>query len=245
MSEINQNDDPSMDDEDDVMFGETALTTDKPRPAHARFLKPAPDATDPLWISKVKLNTRNVRVQAALADSYIMHCLVQGEVFPEKRGRMLHRVQQGRNEVLLYVVSPNEPDWTPFRRIAITAEKKAWTPKFTKDSLLRFQITASPSVQIGVKDRNNKTLHFYEQNDQEEWLRVRFFDRGAEVVEVTAGRWSRLVCDKPGANVYELAVPFSGVLRVKDPVMLAHATRYGVGRGKAFGLGMLTLARAQ
>lgn len=240
--------DAANDDEDEVMFGGgSSAVADKPRPAHARGFRAAPDATHELWLSRVVLNTRSVRVQDALSDSYIMHCLVQGEVFPEKKGRMLHRVEQGRNEVLLYVVSPNEPDWTPFRnqRIATLIDKKAWTPKFNAGALLSFKLTASPSVQIGVEDKkNNLNFHFYEQADQEEWLRVRLEDRGAEVVEVSAGRWSRLACHKPGADVYELAVPFSGVLRVKDPTLLAHAIRYGVGRGKAFGLGMLTLARA-
>lgn len=39
------------------------------------------------------------------------------------------------------------------------------------------------------------------------------------------------------------AVDFTGLLRVTDPLAFANTLRYGIGRGKAFGFGLLSVAR--
>lgn len=86
-------------------------------------------------------------------------------------------------------------------------------------------------------------------NHQKEWLLNRAERFGFELKEdefqVTGSRWYRFRKKKDEKTyVSLLAVTFEGVLTVKDAELFKQTLCNGIGREKAFGMGLLTVVRA-
>ena len=81
---------------------------------------------------------------------------------------------------------------------------------------------------------------------QEEWLTKRAAAHGfaleAGQYAVTASKWQKFV-KKDGHHVSLLAASYEGVLKVIDEELFRKTLTEGIGRGKAYGLGLLTVAR--
>lgn len=82
--------------------------------------------------------------------------------------------------------------------------------------------------------------------EQVEWLRRQGERAGFALIGTDITRSGNVRLHKPGqrAAMTLFAVTFEGLLRVEDPAALAGAVRGGLGRAKALGFGLLSLARA-
>ena len=81
---------------------------------------------------------------------------------------------------------------------------------------------------------------------QKQWLIEQSKKRGFAIredgFEVVSSQW--LHFDKRGRNaVTLLSATFEGVLTVTDEVLFRKTLTEGIGRGKAYGMGLLTLMR--
>lgn len=149
---------------------------------------------------------------------------------------------------------------------------KAYDPKFTPGQRLAFRLLGQPAVRksgrFGLRP-NGKRMPGPRQachNDEERlaWLRRKGTQGGFAIETVGLSRvdWRNT---KPmqakGGQVVETyeqarrrafgyehkrldAVRFDGVLVVTDPVIFCATVAKGVGSGKAFGFGLLSIARA-
>jgi CRISPR system Cascade subunit CasE len=167
-------------------------------------------------------------------------------------GRVLWRVDRNDERVLLYVVSPDRPDWTHI------AEQAGW-PTLTDtwavrsyDSLLdrlapgqqwAFRLTANP-----VRNVDGKRMGHVTAAQQQEWLlsrverfgfRVRVNDSVPDVF-VHDRQLERFT--RQNAQVTIAKASFDGVLEVIDTGLLRKALTHGIGHGKSYGCGLLTLA---
>ena len=80
---------------------------------------------------------------------------------------------------------------------------------------------------------------------QEDWLRARAEKHGfcLKSLQVTGSRWLRFRKGQQGKPVTLLSVVYEGVLKVTDPVLFRQVLTEGIGRGKAYGQGLLTVTR--
>lgn len=141
------------------------------------------------------------------------------------------------------------------------------TSVFEEGQLLRFRLCANPTISVpqprGATPRRprGQPRPIYGQAAQIEWLKRKFegvasvedargqdlgeinlqrqsAERGQSVPVERSGRLNR----RPAARL--LGVRFEGLLRVENPELLIETIAQGVGRGRAFGLGLLSVARA-
>ena len=83
---------------------------------------------------------------------------------------------------------------------------------------------------------------------QKEWLQTRAAHNGFSLNEedftVVHSQW-HIFCKNSSqeAQVRLLAVTYEGVLTVTDTELFCKALTEGIGRGKAYGMGLLTVAR--
>jgi CRISPR system Cascade subunit CasE len=81
---------------------------------------------------------------------------------------------------------------------------------------------------------------------QKQWLREQGEKHGFQVTEdsfeVKGQQWFHFLKGKErGKAVSLLAVTYEGVLRVIDPEHFCETLCHGLGRGKAYGMGLLTV----
>ena len=181
--------------------------------------------------------------------------------------------QNSRTETLLYIAGPVRPDLTHLVEQAGWPTTGSWqTYDYTGLlAALRtgdhwaFRLTANPVHSIRRKEGEptKRTAHLTPRH-QMNWLLAQQERRGFRVLEKPADR--RLL---PKDDEYELtvrdarplsfpkteqtsgqrnhvtltSVTFEGRLRVTDPAALRRTLTLGVGRSKAYGCGLMTLAR--
>lgn len=105
--------------------------------------------------------------------------------------------------------------------------------------------TVIPRLQVDQDERGRVCGHVTIAQ-QEEWLAKRAASHGFALESgqfaVTASKWQKFV-KKDNNRVSLLAASFEGVLTVSDAELFKRTLVEGIGRGKAYGLGLLTVAR--
>ena len=179
-----------------------------------------------------------------LANPYRIHqrlCLAFRE--PD---RVLFRLEEHPNLRLL-VQSTGEPDWqSAFADHPVLSGPprcKPFHPSLAGGQRLLFRLRANPTVK-----REGRRHGLSREEDQHAWL-ARKGDSGGFVplsVRVQGGmvQVSRKGAHRGGGPQRHYAVEYNGLLRVTD-VDKFHATLAGgIGSGKAYGFGLLSIAPA-
>ena len=183
---------------------------------------------------------------------------------------VLHRLdidQRGSNIALL-VQSGSSPDWSCLPEgylFNLDREGRNPATKSISDALvslhrgqvLRFRLRANPTRKIDTKSgpngqrRNGKRVDLRTESQQIEWLSRRADRAGFRLVPaypdgnapaVRVGASEKLRGRTTNRLVTLAGVLFDGLLEVADPDKLRLAIREGIGPGKAFGCGLLSLA---
>lgn len=223
------------------------------------------------WFSSILINPQKREGRKLLGNRQLMHKAVL-QAFPpgslEETGeRVLWRLDQEGLKHTLYLVSPIEPDLTHI------AEKAGWVSQtwnsISYDAFLDrlmvgqewgFRLQANPvkreSTPLGS---SSKTLPHVTPEQQINWLTQRAKGHGFTVKENPESmsglildvsrrenlRFSRRDPHQAGkaAQVTLRMAQFDGVLKVTDIQAFKSALTQGIGRGKAYGCGLMTLRR--
>jgi CRISPR system Cascade subunit CasE len=220
----------------------------------------------PLHLSRLAPNLRCREARRDLDDAYEMHRTLM-RAFPGSAeggpGRVLWRTDlpRGDGRPVVLVQSEKPPAWTglPEGWLASAAECKPWNPAFAAGYRLSFRLRANPSKRLSPQSKGpngepveprwaGKRVELRDEEEQLAWLARKATEAGFRViwaVPVAENRdaASRAVGRKGGRGLSVSAVRFDGLLTVTDPTALAVAVRAGIGPAKAFGFGLLSLAR--
>ncbi len=174
---------------------------------------------------------------------------------------------------IVLVQTRDAPDWSALSTGCLLghAECKPWDPVVAPGQRLRFRLRANPTKRVAAKNERlggvmvGKRVGLVTEADQIRWL-VR---KGAAGGFRVPGEWvdarhpetgqpiqlpnfrvdvipeGRHRNDKPGHAGDFLAVRFEGVLIVTDAEAFRANVAAGVGSGKAFGFGLLSVAPAK
>jgi CRISPR system Cascade subunit CasE len=189
----------------------------------------------------------------ALVNLNLLHGAVEG-AFPGPRKRKLWRIDKLVGRTYLLLLSEDEPD---LLEASAQFGEAGWESK-KYDNLLskiedgtqwRFRLVANPTISVKSKDGSRSVVkaHIALQY-QKKWLLQRSFDAGFVLTEdsftVVGKRWQRFY--KGGESkrpVNFLAVTYEGVLLVVDAERFRHTLVEGLGREKAYGMGLLTVVQ--
>jgi CRISPR system Cascade subunit CasE len=125
-------------------------------------------------------------------------------------------------------------------RGCVILRKKAFAPALKTQDSLRFLLCANPIKRL-VKERCRVPL--IDEDQLIAWLRQKLTDaavlENADIIEKR-----NLYFRKDGKAGKIVTVTFSGQIAVSDPVRMHTVLEKGIGPAKAFGCGLLSLARA-
>ena len=217
-----------------------------------------------LYLSRLHLNERNRQAASDLRSAYSLHQTLRwafpnaGDLpGPLPEGERLLWRDDGPQGLL--VQSVTRPDWD-----AITERSDRYfhgepqVKPFDLSSLqagqpLAFRLRANVTVnrfrdgQDKEADPRTKREALRGAKEQVEWLERQGERGGFSVIgtDITQSGSVRLYKARGGTPMTLFAVTFEGLLRVQEPAQLAQSVYTGIGKAKALGFGLLSLARGE
>lgn len=225
-----------------------------------------------MYLTRFRFNTARRDSRRLLSAPRYLHAAVQHAFPEPERlqgedARILWRLDQAsRHEAVLYISSPEEPD------LSHLVEQAGWPARGLEagwetrpyDKLLgalevgqewAFRLTANPVHTVRTDpDKPKQRLAHVTVAQQIQWVMDRCDRHGFKVAEQSTGEpnlvlnertWLQL--DKENVKARDSKVKirtatYEGVLVVEEPTALRSALVKGIGKAKAFGCGMMTLA---
>ena len=188
-------------------------------------------------------------------NPYLLHKKIWN-LFPDKadeKRSFLFRVenqgQKGVQHILLQ--SSYEPQPANGELVLLNKPKKVQFDGITNGASYRFLLRANPTKRI--KDSGGKTTNqgrvrvpIIDESEIIAWL-SRQFEGLAEIKAVTLAQQDLLYFRKDKGNQNHVGkiqtVTYSGILTVVESESLVNKMKDGIGPAKAFGCGLLTLAK--
>lgn len=218
-----------------------------------------------MYLSKMALNPARRGGRFLLGNPQAMHAAVMSSFPPaDTEGkRVLWRVDRLNHDVNLYVVSHMEPDFSHVIEQAgwatSTWQTRDYLPlleRVANQQQWGFRLQANPVKQSAMGETKGKRLAHVTPDQQIEWLKQRSHANGfliadgpdgAPWVQVNSKTKSTFARQDPNHSgkrgaVTLVRVQFDGQLVVTDKELFKTALMQGIGRAKAYGCGLLTIA---
>lgn len=177
--------------------------------------------------------------------------LVQSQVAPDWSFLQTEAFQQ-----YLYPLDPYQEEENP--------AVKERTPALHRGQMLAFRLSANPTKRLSAgKNNKGKRIGIYDEAEQRKWLVEKGQKGGFQILrtELSQGdkvQWKALseieqrqrdersnTAEPLPPKTGLLEVRFDGILQVTDPAAFLAAIQAGIGSGKAFGFGLLSVAPAR
>lgn len=207
-----------------------------------------------MYLSRVELDPTRRSTMAALSAPQKLHGAVES-AFAGERRRRLWRLDRLGERLYLLLLSEDAPELSGVVEqfgTGAAAETRSYDPLLQRvepGSCWQFRLTANPTKCCkdpkAPAERGTVAAHCSTKY-QKQWLLDRAAKHGFALREeeftVTRVQWQHFA--KHGIRpVTLLAVTYEGVLRVTDPEQFRALLCQGMGRGKAYGLGLMTVMR--
>lgn len=204
-----------------------------------------------MYISRIELDVARRETLRALASPSVLHGALEC-CFAGERGRPLWRIDTLRGETYLLTVSVVPLDLSSIQRQFGSPENAGETRDYTpalarirENDIMRFRLLANP-VHTLTENGVKKIVAHQTPQHQRAWLLSKaggygFLLRDGEF-DVISEEWKQFL-KSDGSFVTIKMVTFEGLLTVVDVTALHRALIGGIGRAKAYGCGLLTLAR--
>lgn len=208
-----------------------------------------------LYLSRLTLNPRSRQAQSELRDPYEMHRTLS-KAFGEgddaqAAARYLFRVDESPQGALTILVqSRTQPAWdrltAPPDYLREPPQVKPCAPDLRAGQTLAFRLRANPTKREAAppgEERQGNRVGLYTEEARLVWLTRKAEAGGFRLCSVTQSSEDPPHCQAKRQQAVFSAVRFEGVLQVLDPAVLQETLAAGIGAGKGFGFGLLSLAR--
>jgi CRISPR system Cascade subunit CasE len=205
-----------------------------------------------MHLSRVLLPLANAASHAILADVHALHRTLMA-AFPTPAGRMLFRIEPANprisaDDAIILVQSEDSPRWFGIQPLRVMEPVKQVSLSFSVGQRFRFRLRANPCVkQRREGKRNGARVPVLTEERRFEWLVAKGKGGGFEpqpclITDEKTVTGAKIV---GGHALSFRAVLFEGTLSITDAARFRETVESGIGSGKAFGFGLLSLAAIQ
>ena len=210
-----------------------------------------------IYLSKLVLDPYSRRVRSDISNIYELHRTIM-RAFPKdinrKASAVLFRLDHVVNRLnpnpLILVQSIVKPEWDFLENIQYLADEKiqikTYQPIIKTGNIYRFKIHANPTRR---SSKTKKLIPIVKEEELLEWIAAKGKQNG-----FLPDLSSILIRKNPLIQLYKkngdenqcisLAVTaFSGFLKITDPEKFTTGLTKGIGRGRSFGCGLLSIAK--
>lgn len=208
-----------------------------------------------MYLSRIELDISKKQTQVALSARNKFHGAIENTFFGEddERLRNLWRIDKVNGKMYLLLLSRLKPDLSnlvkQFGVASSTFETKEYDVllnRITEQSVWQFRLVANPTKCLKKANGRGKRVAHVTPEHQKEWLvrqaEKHGFQISGESLQIMDSTW--MMFNKRGERmVRALAVTYEGLLKVTDVERFRIALIDGIGREKAYGMGLLTIMR--
>ena len=203
-----------------------------------------------MYLTRINLDMTKTNTMKALVCPSRFHGAIESAE-SDGRTRKLWRIDELGGEKYLLILSEKELDFSNVsdRFGAERPQTKCYDTlldRVKNSSKWQFRLKANPVIH--KKDTNShrgRPVGLIGNKQQEEWLKKQALKNGFSLEDgmwlVTEFKWYDFKKGERRNHVRILSVTYEGVLTVTDEELLKVALTNGIGREKAYGLGMLPI----
>lgn len=214
-----------------------------------------------MYFSRVEVDTENRQKLSNLSHVGAYHNWVESAFIDERkqevsgqRNRHLWRLEELNGKQYLLVVSANQPNLDALENYgiagsAVTKNYDNFLNNLKKDEDLRFKLVANPTLKKAIKGKKQGRVIPVRPGEINTWILNKQNQFGFEIeknhpLEVTNKGKKVLYHKKDNKRKQVLLseATYEGVLRITDIEKFKDALISGIGREKAYGFGLLTVA---
>ncbi len=211
-------------------------------------------STVSLHLARLQLNAQHPDFRRDLRDAHALHQRVMS-LFPDAQGDIatpraafgiLFRIEASRGGPVMLVQSalPAHLDNLPIG-YATAGDQRSQTPILDWIDTgidVKYRIAAHPTSARRIPGQRRSTTISLEGEEAADW-----WIRKAETagLELHSGGTGHLAPAITGRNIRHHPIQFEGTATIGDPVAVRTALLQGIGKGKSYGCGLLTLAPAR
>jgi CRISPR system Cascade subunit CasE len=211
-----------------------------------------------MYLSRLKLDQKQRETLRALSSPHILHGAVE-QSFASRDKRKLWRIDWLNGACYLLVLSEEMPDFSHVvNQFGYPSDDKSWETKDYSYLLSRlqegeewhFRLRANPT-RSSFKEKDSargrgKVYAHVTQEQQRKWLLVKAdscgFTLKKDEFDAVHTQWFRFSKGTGGKEVTLRTATFEGKLTISNLEGFRQTLQSGIGRGKAYGCGLLTLA---
>ena len=211
-----------------------------------------------MYLSRMQLDISQRKTMIALNSPNFFHGAVE-DSFKGERKRNLWRVDKLNDKYYLLILSPEKPDLTQaVKDFGFPNNDPAWETRdydglfrrITESSVWHFRLTANPVISKRNKEGRSTVYNHKTPEQQKQWLLKRAEEHGFKITEtcfdVVKNQWYQFKKRRNDSGVVSLlGATFEGRLQVTDPEKFIKSLTEGIGKEKAYGMGLLTIVRAE
>lgn len=206
-------------------------------------------------LTRIELDPLNRQTMRAMVNPNLIHGAITS-CLPQKTDRVLWRIDQIGGKDFLLILSQNNLDFSSVQKQfgyeecpIQSVDYNILLNKITAGSKWQFKLAVNPVRNLKPKnDEVSKRWKVAAQigvKNQKKWL-IGQGDKNGFILEpdhfdIKEERWISFVKHQGSRQVTFLKVVFEGQLTVTDPEEFKKMLIQGIGREKAYGLGMLTI----
>jgi len=204
-----------------------------------------------MYLSRIPLDVLNRKTQIALVSPNKFHGAIE-KSFLEKQDRNLWRIDTLRGKTYLLILSSARPDLKYIAEqfgqgndCGETKEYETLLNRINEKSVWHFRLVANPTYCVYSKEGRGKVTAHTVERFQLEWLEKQSVKKGFRIVPNTAkvmeSNWKIFKKKDTKQKVHLLEVAYEGRLTVEDVALFKQTLLNGIGREKAYGMGLLTI----
>lgn len=219
-----------------------------------------------VYLSKLLLDPSSRQVQAELANRYELHRTLTAQFQAVRREEigLLYRMEiprsAGFEPIAILCQSLLEPNWSALIEAGLLLNQpqvKTFEPNLPEGNRYHFRLLANPTVRrvrhstrsagSSLSGQAGKRVGLYKLEEQVNWLARKADESGFRVESVQTTKLGMVECTKRkdgrSFHIKHFAVQFDGLLTITSAEIFQQAVHAGIGSAKAFGFGLLSLAK--
>lgn len=204
-----------------------------------------------MYMTCAAIDRRNPSARQALSDCCDMHKnIMRLFSFPEmgmarRDERILYRIVEKRDDILLYLTSNRPPDMQQVSWIKRdTVRQRDLQPlisRFAAGQCFSFDLLVHPSKKVARAEANSRRVFLRTAQERINWLERQGEKCGFRYLSLQEDVPFDLRGRRSTGTIRLRAVRMTGRLEITDAKLFAQAYSCGIGPEKAYGLGLLLL----
>jgi CRISPR system Cascade subunit CasE len=204
-----------------------------------------------MYLTRIRLNTQKKQTIKLLSSQQVVHATIESCFNEIEKTRKLWRLDYFQGKPCILLLSHTKPELEPFLS-QFGYEKE---PKEIRDyqkvldlianrQQFKFRLTANPVYSVKKEgEKRGQIMPHITIEQQEKWLSEKSEKYGFKIIQDEIVERDRKRFMRNHRAVMFSMVTFEGILEISDEGVFKQTLVDGIGREKAYGCGLLTLAR--